>query len=54
MLVKSRPNEDRRTKRKVGLVAFDCVPEIFMARGLDDQTKGNPRASRFLACYVNE
>ena len=44
----------KRQKRRVGLVAFGRVPENFMARGLDDRTKGKPRASRFLACYENE
>ena len=44
----------KKTKRRVGLVAFGDVPESFMARGLDYRTKGKSRASRFLACYENE
>jgi hypothetical protein len=50
MFVMAGQNEDKEQKRTVGLVAFDQVPENFMSRGLDDRTKGKPRANRFLAC----
>jgi len=53
-LMKAGKKAGRKRQKRVGLVAFGRVPENFMARGLDDRTKGKSRASRFLACYANE